>query len=166
MKPVPFSGSLTEAQFFRMQELASPFNFRRIGYAILVLFAFALAAGGYRSVLTEPLQHLAPLIFFPTVALTFIIGIPWAIRRQWRRSPILGATITGEIDEAGVQWNSPFVAARYPWEQIQKAINADDMVVLYIAAFSVLYFPRQFFGDEASWQAFQGTVASRVSARK
>jgi hypothetical protein len=163
---IPFAGALSESEFLRMQALGSPMNFRRIGWLLLVFVVLVLLAGGYETVIADPLVQAPKLLFFLLPALVLILGMPWAVRRQWKKSEILSAPINGGADEAGIEWNSPFVAARFPWDKFQKAVLSDDLVLLYIAAFSVLYFPRRFFVNDEAWEAFAAAVRSRVKTRK
>jgi len=86
-----------------------------------------------------------------------------AIKKAWRQNALIKTVVSGSADDTGVQWNSAFVNGSFPWEVFLKRKQAEDMTLVFMAPNSVLYFPRAFFVDDRSWQAFNELVAARVA---
>ena len=166
MTRISFAGQLTEEQFTRLQWLSTHWLARYLGWIILAAGTLAMATGGWRTVVEDPsgqaIRAIPALLF---VAFAFIAPRR-AINKAWRQNSLIKGAVSGFADETGVEWNSAFVAGRFPWDVALKRKQAKDMALVYIAPNSVLYFPRSFFADDSSWQAFNDLVASRIRGAK
>jgi hypothetical protein len=166
MTSIPFGGQLTEAEFTRLQWLTTHWLAKYLGWIILAAGAMAMATGGWRVVAEDPwgqaIRAIVPLLF---VAFAFIAPRR-AIKKAWRQNALIKGPVSGVADESGLDWKSAFVTGRFPWEVLLKHKQTKDMVLLFTAPNSVLYFPKEFFTNEESWQAFRELVARRLGTGK
>jgi hypothetical protein len=166
MIQVPFAGQLTQQEFTRMQWLSTHWLLRYFGWIMLGCFAMTMVSGGYMVVANDPmgqgLRLLAVLLF---VAFMFIAPRR-AIAKHWRANALIKAPISGMADETGIEWNSAFVTGRFPWDALYKGKQAEDIVLVYTAPSSALYFPRAFFADDTAWKAFRELVSKHLVSGK
>ena len=159
---VPFGGTLSFRRYLAVQKAVRPRWAHPLVTIACVVWLLSLWNDGvvsYGSGLPALLALLAINGF-----LVCVIGLAvWAAlrflqRRQWRRMTALHGTVAGAVGADGIGWNTALAESRYAWNRIVRTREADGLVLLHYAPRCALYFPREFFADEAAWEAFRSTV--------
>jgi len=159
---VPFGGTLTFKRFLAVQKaLRSRWAHPLVTVACVVWLLSLWNEGVVSSGPGMP-ALLATLTIDGLLAC--IIGLAvWAALRlmyrlHWRRLIRLHGAVSGSVAADGIGWNTAVADSRYGWDRIVKAREADGLVLLHYAPRCALYFPREFFANEAAWEAFRSAV--------
>ena len=163
--PVPFGGTLTFKRFLALHDALRP----RWAHPLVTVACVAWLLIRWNGVVDwddpdAPARLTVNTLLACIVGLALWAGIRRLPRRHWRRMPDLHGAATGTAGADGVRWQTATVESRYSWDRIARAREADGMVLLVCAPRGALYFPREFFTDEASWNAFRSIV--RTYARR
>jgi len=163
MEIITFEGQLNEKLFTRLQWLTSPRILRHLWWILLAVYGLGLLMGEHQAITANPLKlaiQALPYLFF-----VFFMAIAprYAIRKHWSTNALIKSRVTGAADAEGIEWKTEYVTSRFPWKIFLKRKQAEDMVILYMATKTALYFPRLFFQDEAAWQSFCSIVEQNVT---
>jgi hypothetical protein len=157
---VPFGGALTFPRFVAVQKALLPRWAHPLvtGACVVWILGASNGTGAWYApaVLAANVLIAAVLVFLVWGATRF------TYRRQWRRLIELQGTLAGTVDATGVRWKTGIGELNFPWEKIVKARELGEMVLLHYTPRCALYFPREFFADEAAWDAFRSIVRTRA----
>lgn len=160
---IHFSGTWTEQQYNRFQQLCMP-AFSRWILKWLPWFWLGF-------ILVKLLSYPGYLISFELAFDLFTILFFWVllpkyresqIKRSWQSNKLIQGELSGMIDEAGVIWRNAYGEMRYPWELLLKYSEATDIILLYTAINQALILPRNFFQSEDDWQQFRQLVVEKL----
>jgi hypothetical protein len=158
---VPFGGTLTFKRFLQLQKALRP----RWAYPMIVAACvyFVWSAG------SPDIPWYAPASLVTTVpvagAMLFLIwgATRFTYRRRWRQMIALHGALSGTVGAAGVRWKTGLSESFFSWDRIVKARDVGDLLLLSYGPRCALYFPREFFADEAAWDAFKAIVRTRAT---
>jgi hypothetical protein len=158
---VPFGGTLTFERFLQLQKALRP----RWAYPMIVAACvyFVWSAG------SPDIPWYAPASLVTTVpvagAMLFLIwgATRFTYRRRWRQMIALHGALSGTVGAAGVRWKTGLSESFFSWDRIVKARDVGDLLLLSYGPRCALYFPREFFADDAAWDAFKAIVRTRAT---
>jgi hypothetical protein len=163
--PVCFGGTLSFAQFDRIQQVLLPWWMRKWVVIPFVLYASIFNDREWAVVLSDPVVPIAGL-FVAAVILLLMSGlIRFVRRRAWKQVVALNGAISGSLAADGIHWNTELTRACFPWTKFIKLRKRPDLLLLYYMPRCALYFPRAFFDSEEAWQTF-GVLAAAHLARE
>ncbi|MGH1392815.1 MAG: YcxB family protein [Trichormus sp.] len=160
---IQFSGTWTEQQYNRFQQLCMPAWSRWVfkwlpwfwlGFMLVKLvFAPGYIVSGW-------------IVFDVLMVLYFLVLIPKLrerqIKRAWESNKMIKGEISGVVDQDSIIWRNAYGETRYPWEVLLKYREALDMILIYIAINQVLILPHNFFQSEEDWQQFRQIVIEKL----
>jgi hypothetical protein len=157
---VSFTGALTFQRFVAVQKALLP----RWSHPLVTGACFVWILGTWSG--TSSWYEPATLAVNVPIAAA-IVSIVWGAtrftyRRHWRRMTALHGALAGTVGATGIRWKTGIGESFFPWEKIVRAREIGDMVLLHYAPRCALYFPREFFADEAAWEAFRSIVRTRA----
>lgn len=149
-----FGGTLSFAQFDRIQQVLLPWWMRKWVVIPFVMYATVFGDREWQVVFDDPVVWMAGL-FVGTVILLVMWGlVRFTRRRTWKRVVALNGAISGSAGPDGIDWNTELTQARMPWTKFIKLRKRPDLLLLYYMPGCALYFPRAFFGSDEAWAAF------------
>jgi hypothetical protein len=77
------------------------------------------------------------------------------VKRAFATDRFISEPFSGEADEQGMRIESEHGRSDLPWALMQKVVLLPDMVIVYQSASLFRVLPREFFEDDASWEAFR-----------
>jgi hypothetical protein len=161
---LPFGGTLSFAQFDRIQQVLLPWWMRKWVVIPFVLYASIFGDREWQVVFGNPVVWMAGLFVGAVILLVMWGLVRFARRRAWKQVVALNGAISGSAGVEGIDWNTALTQARFPWTKFIKLRKRSDLVLLYYLPRCALYFPRAFFGSEEAWTAF-GALADAQLAR-
>jgi len=133
----------------------------------LVAWLLILVSGvNFRFVnLSQPTSWAMPL-FMATFGVMLLLSPRFTVKRAFATDRLLSERITGEADEEGVRLETAHGRSDLPWTLMHKVVVTPNLVTIYQSASILRVFPRDFFPDEESWQAFLRLAAAAPAAGK
>lgn len=166
---ISFSGTLTEQDFYRFQQLGTPAFYRWFFRWSACLGWFFL---GFSLILV--FQGFSPIdsLFFPSLLLFYFLWLPKQRERQlkqlWESNKLIQGEISGEVDREAIVWNETYLNAtaysntKCPWEILLHYQEQADLVLIYTGINQVFMLERSFFQSEEDWQQFRQLVAEKL----
>jgi hypothetical protein len=77
------------------------------------------------------------------------------VKRAFASDRFVSEPFSGEADEQGMRIESEHGRSDLPWALMQRVVLLPDMVIVYQSANLFRILPREFFDDDASWEAFR-----------
>lgn len=158
-----FGGTLSFAQFDRIQQVLLPWWMRKWVVIPFVLYASIFGDRGWATVLSNPVMQVVGLCVGTTILLLMWGLVRFARRRVWKRVVALNGAISGSAGADGVEWNTALTQARFPWAKFIKLRKRPDLLLLYYMPRCALYFPRAFFGSEEAWRTFCALASAQLA---
>ncbi len=152
---IPFAGSVTLAEFGRVQQRLLPAWARwQVLYPALAVIFLAVRLPEAHKVSDLVTDVLLVALF--AVAVTF--STRRARARSWRQVVRLHGRVHGAISPAGIDWNTERSTAHYEWAQILRVDQTRDLTLAFFMPRGAFYFPRSFFESDAAWTAFNEAI--------
>ncbi len=156
--PVTFAGTLTRAEFGRVQSMLLPAWAR--WYVIFPLLAVGLFffSGSREEAANPSLQLLSTALI--------LIGAAWAMRytrtRAWNQLVRLHGRVSGTLTSDGIDWHTSMSTTRFEWAKVIRIARADGLTLAFYTPRCAFYFPRSFFESEEAWAAFNAVIDART----
>lgn len=159
----PFKGSITREQFSLVQRLLLPWwGTTRVSMLWMVIGTLVIGVQDCLVNGTSPLEAFFSLAWTP-VLIVFTAGLTaWGRQLQWRQVSANAQEITGNLGDAGIEWNTPMTSAKFPWSKLVKVRQHREMLLIFYNSRCAFYVPRNFFADEATWQAANALALERL----
>jgi len=155
---IRFEGTLTPATYRRALAVS--------GRSMPVVALGLIAAGVinlFFADLATPVAWAMPF-FLVLFGVTLLIMPRMTVTRAFATDKLLSERITGEADEQGVRMEQAHGRSDLPWAMMHKVVVTPALVTIYQSAQLLRIFPREFFADEQSWEAFRRLAAAAPSA--
>ena len=157
---IPFGGTVTRAEFARIQTLLLPAWARwYVMYLCLgvILLATSLPHATWSGLATTAL-----------FAVGFVVAMALFTKRTqartWKRVVALNGRVHGAIGPAGLEWNTANAQSRLEWARIAKIAHGRDLTLAFYAPRCAFFFPRSFFESEQAWHAFNAAIDAYAPA--
>lgn len=161
-----FRGTLTEAQYRRIQWLSARKILLGSGLFLFAMLAMTVISGGAQVMAGEPVLSLVRLAPFVVLVLIVVFVPGWMARRQYRSNPALRGEVVGRVTQGGIEFRTEVGQARYRWDQIMKAKLAPDVALIYTSAQVALFLPRSFFESGVAWEDALSIIRAQVKQVK
>jgi hypothetical protein len=162
---IHFRGSISREEFVRIQSELSPVWLR--WYVVLPIVMCILFVGGpglseVRSMRTYQLVgEFGPFL----IMLLFYWGARILVARwTWKNNQKFQAAVHGVANASGIEWNSEYSQTRFPWENLLKARDLGDLMLVHYTGNCGYYFPRHFFATETEWAGFKALLRVKVKS--
>ena len=159
-------GTLTEAQYCRIQWLASRKFILGFGLFLAAILGMTLLSGGARVIVHDPVIQIARVAPFVLLVPIMFFAPRWQARRQYRANAALKGTITGKVTDAGFEFVTEVSQARYRWDQVLKAKIGSDIALVYASPQVAFFLPKSFFATEEAWAGALVILRSKISSVK
>jgi hypothetical protein len=157
---IRFEGALTPAIYRRALGVIGG---RMRLFAILWIVVGVI--GVFSAHREQPATWAVPLFFL--LFGVFALMLPRiTVRRAFATDRLLFEPIAGEADEQGIRMESAHGRADLPWTLMHKVVVSTNVVTVYQSVQIIRMFPREFFADEESWQAFRRLAAAAPASAK
>jgi hypothetical protein len=138
---ISFRGTLTGAEFARVQRLMVPWWTSPQMTSLWILSSCVYFEGWIAGALVA-----LPVIILLQVAVALISRV------QGRRVAALQQEIDGTIGDGGVGWNTAMTTANFPWAKILRVKEHPDVLLLFYSGRCAFYMPKRFFSSDSAWQ--------------
>jgi hypothetical protein len=105
-------------------------------------------------------------VFLVLFGVMLLISPRMTVKRAFATDRFLSEPIKGEADEQGIRMEQAHGRVDLPWTLMHKVAISPTLVTIYQSAQLLRIFPREFFADEESWQAFRTLAALAPSNTK
>jgi hypothetical protein len=105
-------------------------------------------------------------VFLVLFGVMLLISPRMTVKRAFATDRFLSEPITGEADEQGIRMEQAHGRSDLPWALMHKVVITPSLITIYQSAQLFRVFPREFFADEESWQAFRRLAAAAPSNAK
>ena len=155
---VAFAGTLTRAEFGRVQSMLLP------AWARWYVISPIAAIGAFFSV--ESIVKPSGLGFHLLLTILALIGIGWTMRdvrtRAWKQFVDVGGRVRGTVAADGIEWNTSMSTTRCEWAKVTRVARADGLTLAFYTPRCAFYFPRSFFDSDQAWTAFSAEIDART----
>ena len=146
---VRFRGTLTPEIYARgLRATSGRLRFTAWSLAIAGLIGLASAH------IDRPVTWGLPL-FLVFFGIMLLRTPAMTVKRAFATDRFVSEPFSGEADEQGMRIESEHGRSDLPWALMQKVVLLPDMVIVYQSASLFRILPREFFDDDASWEAFR-----------
>jgi len=156
----------------RFEGTLTPEIYRRalaVSGGSMPLVAWGLIAAGAINLrfadLAAPVSWAMPS-FLLLFGVMLLITPRMTVKRAFATDKFLSEPITGEADEQGVRLETAHGRSDLPWAMMHKVVITPALVTIYQSAQILRIFPRAFFADEQSWEAFRRLATAAPSVAK
>ena len=157
---IRFEGTLTP-EIYRRALAVSGRSMQGVAWVLIL-------AGGINfrfANLAVPVSWAMPF-FLVLFGVMLLLSPRMTVKRAFATDRLLSEPITGEADEHGIRTEQAHGRANLPWALMHKVAITPTLVTIYQSAQLLRIFPREFFADEESWQAFRRLAAAAPSNAK
>ncbi len=156
--PVAFAGTLTRAEFGRVQSMLVP-----VWARWYVIFPLQTVGIFFFSESRDEASNLGLQVL---AAALVVLGTAWAMRhtrtRAWNQLVQLVGEVSGTVTSDGIEWHTSISTTRFEWAKVIRVARADGLTLAFYAPRCAFYFPRSFFESEEAWTAFNAVIDART----
>jgi hypothetical protein len=105
-------------------------------------------------------------VFLVLFGVMLLCSPQMTVRQTFAAKRFINEPFSGEADGQGMRIQSAHGHADLPWALMQKVVLLPDIVVVYQSANLARILPREFFDDDASWEAFRSMAKVPLDAAR
>ena len=162
---IPFSGQLTEAEFWQIQIAGYPRIFRFWPWLYLSAIVLVLLTADLKDFAAHPLQNLPGTLFLLALAVFLFVAPRRSARKAWQTNTGFREPFSGHLSGTGISWQGTFGQGNYPWDALYGYRSRGEVLLVYSGMHQALFLLPRFFASPAEWEAAQESIFKNLRPR-